>query len=116
MGPRIFLLALHLLLSCLALSCHGGEGRDPPYPLLADSPSLPTPFEDREDGYAARRGRWGFLSRLLGLVIAKPYSRRGLALSFFVLVLRADLALSCVFWFGCCFWWVWFCCLVSFMD
>ena len=87
--------------SCLSQGCE----RDPPYPLLVGSPSLLTPFEDREDGYAARRGRWGFLSRLLGLVIAKPYSPRGLALSSFCSVVRADIALFrviCLCWF-CCF-------------
>ena len=68
-----------LLLSVLVLSCPGAEKRDPPYPPLVGSPSLPTPCEDREDGYKARGGRWGFLSCPLGLVIAKPYSCRGLA-------------------------------------
>ena len=68
------------LVSVLVLSCPGAEKRDPSYPPLVGSPSLPTPCEDREDGYTTRGGRWGFLFRPLGLVIAKPYSCRGLAL------------------------------------
>ena len=68
--------------SVLVLSRPGAEKRDPPYPPLVDSPSLPTPCEDREDGYTTRGGWWEFFFRPLGLVTAKPYSRRGLALFF----------------------------------
>ena len=66
-------------MSVLVLSCPRDVQRDPSYPPLVDSPSLPTPCKDREDGYTTRGGRWGFLFRPLGLVIAKPYSCRGLA-------------------------------------
>ena len=64
-GGLLLLLLLRLLLfvsvSVLALSCPGAEKRDPPYPPLVDSPSLPTPCEDREDGYTTRGGRLGIL-------------------------------------------------------
>ena len=71
------------LLVVLVLSCPGAEKRDPPYPPLVDSPSLPTPCEDQEDGYTTRGGRWGFLFRPLGFVIANPYFCGGLALFLF---------------------------------
>ena len=101
MGPGAFLFFLHLrLLRCLrlrlsvlALSCPGDVKRDPSYPPLVGSPSLPTPGEDREDGYTTRGGRRGFFFCPLGLVTAKPYSCRGLALSCLVFVRMAVQAL-----------------------
>ena len=47
LGALLFFL-LRLLLYVLVLSCPEAEKRDPPYPPLADRPSLPTPCEDRE--------------------------------------------------------------------
>ena len=52
-------LLLRPLLSVLVLSCPGEVKRDPSYPPLVDSPSLPTPCEDREDGYTTKRGAVG---------------------------------------------------------
>ena len=58
-GAVLVLIHLRLLLRLCLLLCSlssRAEKRDPPYPPPVDSPSLPTPWEDREDGYTKGGG------------------------------------------------------------
>ena len=90
MGPGAFVcsfllrLLLRLCLFVLVLSCPGAEKRDPPYPpscRITRPPDPPSRLLRGSGGWLYdKRGRWEFLVRPLGLVIAKPYSRGGLAL------------------------------------
>ena len=72
-------LRLHLL-SVLVLSCPGAEKTDPSYPPLVGSPSLPTPSRIGRMAIRQEGGGGDSFFCPLGLVIAKPYSCRGLAL------------------------------------